>query len=81
MAADKDVLTRALRDLNVNLASMSEFTLKAEQESTMIALLAGRAVLAVFPTGYSKSLIWQMFVHVKNYKTEQECVDSCYFAF
>jgi superfamily II DNA or RNA helicase len=48
----EDVLARALRDFN--LASMSEFTLKPEQESAVTALLAGRAVPAVLPTGYGK---------------------------
>ena len=52
MVADEDVLARGLRDLN--LATMSKFTLKPEQESVVTALLAGRAVLAVLPGGYGK---------------------------
>jgi len=66
MVADGDVLARALRDLN--FASVSKFTLKPEQESVVTARLAGRAVLAVLPAGYGKSLIYQMFVRAKNYE-------------
>ena len=56
----------ALRDLN--LVSVSEFTLKAEQESALTALLAGRNGISVLPTGYGKSLIYQMFVRAKNHE-------------
>ena len=66
MAAEEDFVAMALRDLN--LVSVSEFTLKAEQESVLTAILAGRDVLAVLPTGYGKSLIYQMFVRVKNHE-------------
>ena len=55
MAAEVDVPVRALADLNV--VARSEFKLKPEQEV---------AVLAVLPTGYDKSLIYQMFVRVKD---------------
>ena len=65
-AVDKDVVERALKD--VNLSSGREIVLKPEQESAVKALLADRDVLAVLPTGYGKSLIYQMFVHAKNYK-------------
>ena len=67
MAAEEDFVAMALRDLN--LVSVSEFTLKAEQESALTAILAGRDVLAVLPTGYGKSLIYRMFVRAK-IKTE-----------
>jgi superfamily II DNA or RNA helicase len=63
---DEDVLARASRGFN--LASVSEFTLQPEQESTVTALLAGRTVLAVLPAGYGKSLIYEMFVRAKNYE-------------
>ena len=43
MAAEEDFVAMALRDLN--LVSVSEFTLKAEQESALTAILAGRDVL------------------------------------
>ena len=65
-AVDVDVVESALRD--VNLSSGREIILKPEQESAVRALLADRDVLAVLPTGYSKSLIYQMFVRAKNYE-------------
>ena len=63
---DVDVVESALRD--VNLSSGREIVLKPEQESAVRALLADRDVLAVLPTGYGKSLIYQMFVRPKNYE-------------
>ena len=61
-----DVVESALRD--VNLSSGREIVLKPEQESAVRALLADRDVMAVLPTGYGKSLIYQMFVRAKNYE-------------
>ena len=61
-----DVVESALRD--VNLSSGREIVLKPEQESPVRALLADRDVMAVLPTGYGKSLIYQMFVRAKNYE-------------
>ena len=52
----------------LNLVSVSEFTLKAEQELALNALLAGIDVLEVLPTGYRKRLIYQMFVRAKNHE-------------
>ena len=49
MAAEIDVLTRALVDLNV--VARSEFKLKPEQEVAVKSLLDGK-LLAVSPTGY-----------------------------
>lgn len=37
------------------------FTLKPEQEKVMRHLLNGRDVMAVLPTGFGKSLIFQLF--------------------
>ena len=65
-AVDVDVVESALRD--VNLSSGREIVLKPEQESAVRALLADRDVLAVLPTGYGKSLIYQIFVRAKNYE-------------
>ena len=65
-AVDVDVVESALRD--VNLSSGREIVLKPEQESAVRAPLADRDVLAVLRTGYGKSLIYQMFVRVKNYE-------------
>ena len=55
MAAEVDVLARALADFNV--VAHSEFKLKPEQEVAVMSLLPGKDVLAVLPTGYGKSLI------------------------
>ena len=61
-----DVLARALADLNV--VARSEFMLKPEQEIAVKSLLDGKDVLAVLPTGYGKSLIYQMFVRAKDFE-------------
>ena len=66
MAAEIDVLARALADLNV--VARSEFTLKPEQEVAVKSLLDGKDVFAVLPTGYGKSLIYQMFVRAKDFE-------------
>ena len=66
MATEVDVLSKALADLNV--AATREFTLKPEQEVAVRALLHGKNVLAVLPTGYGKSMIYQMFVRAKDYQ-------------
>ena len=65
-AIDVNVVQNALID--VNLSSGREIVLKPEKESEVRALLADRDVLAVLPTGYGKSLIYQMFVRAKNYE-------------
>ena len=69
MATEVDVLSKALADLNVVVTR--EFTLKPEQEVAVRALLDGKDVsdvLAVLPTGYGKSMIYQMFVRAKDYQ-------------
>ena len=53
-----DVLARALADLNA--VARGELKLKPEQEVAVKSLLDGKDVLAVLPTGYGKSLIYQM---------------------
>ncbi|KAK2552430.1 ATP-dependent DNA helicase Q-like 4B [Acropora cervicornis] len=53
MAGEEDVLSKALADLNS--VSSSEFRLKQEQEVAVRALLDGKDVLAVLPTGFGKS--------------------------
>ena len=44
---------------------MSSVSLKPEQEVAVKALLDGRDVLAVLPTGFGKSMIFQTFVRAK----------------
>ena len=48
------------------IVARSEFKLKPEQEVAVKSLLDGKDVLAVLPTGYGKSLIYQMFVRAKD---------------
>ena len=52
------MLSKVLADFNDS--ATREFTLKPEQEVAVRALLDGRYVLAVLPTGYGKSLIYQL---------------------
>ena len=66
MAAEVDVLARALADLNV--VARSEFKLKPEQEVAVKSLIDGKDALAVLPTGYGKSLIYQMCVRAKDFE-------------
>ena len=47
--------------LKLNESGMA-FSLKKEQESALRYLFNGKDVMAVLPTGFGKSLIFQMFV-------------------
>ena len=67
-AIDVNVVQNALID--VNLSSGREIVLKPEKESEVRALLADRDVLAVLPTGYGKSLIYQMFVRARELRAK-----------
>ena len=60
MASEEDVLSKAFPDLNLVLSN--KFRLKQEQKIVVRALLDGKDVLVVLPTGYAKSFIYQMFV-------------------
>ena len=42
------------------------FVLKSEQREALELLLRGKDVFCVLPTGFDKSLIYQMFVHAKS---------------
>ena len=42
------------------------FVLKWEQGEALELLLRGKDVFCVLPTGFGKSLIYQMFVHAKS---------------
>ena len=42
------------------------FVLKSEQKEALELLLRGKDVFCVLPTGFGKSLIYQMFVHGKS---------------
>ena len=52
LTAEVEVLSKALADLNV--VANREITLKSEQRFAIRALLAGKDVLAVLPTGWQK---------------------------
>ena len=41
------------------------FVLKSEQREAVELLLRGKDVFCVLPTGFDKSLIYQMFVHAR----------------
>ena len=48
------------------LASDLAFVLKSEQKEAVESPLKGRDVFGVLPTGFGKSLIFQLFVLAKN---------------
>ena len=50
-------------DLSDNLGGL---VLKEEQKLAVEALLSGKDVMAVLPTGFGKSIIYQSFVVAKN---------------
>ena len=56
-----NVISRAIEDLGI--AAGRSFRLKREQHTAVTNLLAGKDVLAVLPTGFGKSLIYQTFVY------------------
>ena len=70
MAGEEDVLSKALADLN--LVSSSEFRLKQEQEVAVRALLDGKDVLAVLPTG-SKRRSVVTYTHLNDSDEEYRC--------
>ena len=48
------------------LAQELGFVLKSEQREALELLLRGKDAFCVLPTGFGKSLIYQMFVHSKS---------------
>ena len=61
-----NLLSRALEELGN--ASGRSFTLKREQDIAVRDLLSGKDVLAILPTGFGKSLIYQAFVRACDIK-------------
>ena len=49
-------------------------TLKAEQSEALEALISGRDVIAILPTGFGKSLIFQLFCEVKLASNPNTCI-------
>ena len=56
----------------------SQIPLKTEQELPVRALLNRKDVL--LPTGYGKSLIYQMFVCAKDFQMNGKATIACYFS-
>lgn len=54
-------------DLSLDLSDhLGGLVLKEEQKLAMEALLSGKDVMAILPTGFGKSIIYQIFVVAKN---------------
>ena len=59
------------------LASDLGFVLKAEQKEAVESLLRGKDVFGVLPTGFGKSLIFQLFVLVKTNRVFSPHTRAC----
>ena len=69
MADSDDFIGKACE--NFSLHSKSPLNLRLEQRQAVEALLQGRDVLAVLPTGYGKSLIFQVYVAASALKVKE----------
>ena len=49
-------------------------TIKAEQYEALEAVISGRDVIAILPTGFGKSLIFQLFCDVKLASNPNTCI-------
>jgi superfamily II DNA or RNA helicase len=54
---------------DIQLATDHCIQLKEEQDKAVRDLLKGKYVIAVLPTGYGKSLIYQAFLRAREYQT------------
>ena len=62
------VVKESSNDVFVNLSNQhSSLVLKAEQKLSVEALLSGKDVMAILPTGFRKSIIYQSFVIAAGY--------------
>ena len=50
------------------MASSFDFELKPEQEQAVQGLLNGKDILAILPTGFGKSVIYQTFANLRKSK-------------
>ena len=60
---DKLIMAKALQESLLRFPKID--TLKAEQSEALEALITGRDVIAIVPTGFGKSLIFQLFCEIK----------------
>ena len=74
MASNKVFIREALDKLAIE--SSHVFQLKTEQEQTVDCLLEGRDVFAVMPTGYGKSLVFQVFVKAMNCRKASQAMEA-----
>ena len=58
--ADDDDIRKACDNFSLHLKY--PLTLRPEQRQAVEALLQGRDILAILPTGYGKSMIFQVYV-------------------
>ena len=67
MAADNALITDKLELLNIS-------SLKEEQKEAVLDLLNGKDVMAILPTGFGKSVIFQLFILMKIEEDEASSV-------
>ena len=69
---DKLMMAEALQEC---LSCFLEIdTLKSVQSEALEALISGRDVIAILPTGFGKSLIFQLFCEVKLTSNPNTCI-------
>ena len=63
------------------MATFQHFKLKQEQQLAVEDLCKGKDVLAILPTGFGKSVIFQAFYELEERRTQRLCCDSCNISF
>ena len=77
---DKLMMAEALQECLSRFPKID--TLKAEHSEALEALISGRDVVAILPTGFGKSLIFQLFCEIKlatNLVSRAFCSPSQFF--
>ena len=69
---DKLMMAEALQECLSRFPKIE--TLKAEQREALESLISGRDVIAILPTGFGKSLIFQLFCEVKLASNPNTCI-------
>ena len=67
--ADGDDIRKACDNFSLNLKY--SLTLRPEKRPAVEALLQGRDILAILPTGYGKSMIFQVYVAAAALKVKE----------